>query len=100
MAVLKGPKDRQIEREDRRLVFQGWLIVIGLALAVSIYGVFMYFAVGDKGPPDWDFGIVEDIPGQSIYSTNPAIPGPAGIPQPQHVREKPPLAEIDVSKQK
>jgi len=100
MATFTGPKDREIERETGRLVIQGWLIAIGLALAVSLYGVFMYFAVGDKGPPDWDFGTVEDIPGQSIYSTHPAILGPAGIPPPQHVREKPPLAETDVSKKK
>ncbi len=100
MAIVSGPRDREIERESRGPVIRGWLFVIALALGFFIYGVTMFFIVGDKGPPDWDFGTVEDIPGQSIYSTNPAILGPAGIPEPQHVKGKPPLAEIDVSKKK
>ncbi len=100
MDAVKGPRDRQIEREDGHLVLRGWLIVIAITLAVLVNGLFMFFTIGDKGPPDWDFGTVEDIPGQSIYSTNPAIPGPAGIPQPQHVNEKPALAGMDASKKK
>jgi hypothetical protein len=46
-----------------------WLIPIGLAVGFFLWGLFIYYAVGDKGPPPWSFGIVEDIPGQSPYST-------------------------------
>ncbi len=93
-------KDEEIKAEHPRLVIQGWLFVCGLAVAFLIYGLIMFSYVGDKGPPDWDFGTVEDIPGESIYSTNPAVRGPAAIPEPQHVFEKPPLAETDVTRGK
>lgn len=46
-----------------------WLFVIALSLALLLWGLFLFFAIGDKGPPTWDFGAVEDVPGQSPYST-------------------------------
>ena len=69
---------------DRRAVVRGFLIVSLIAALFLGYGVFMYFAIGDKGPPDWDFGSIEDTPAQSIYSTGQ--PGPTW---PQHVDQKP-----------
>ena len=47
-------------------------IIVGLVIAVLflLWGLFIFFMVGDKGPPSWDFGVMEDIPGQSPYSTN------------------------------
>ena len=74
---------------------QSWFIVCGLAFLFLIYGLFMFLAVGDKGPPDWDFGSVEDIPGQSAYSTHPGAPGTIAEPEPQHVSGKPPRAELN-----
>jgi hypothetical protein len=68
----------------RRAVVQGLLIVSLIAALFLGYGVFMYFAIGDKGPPDWDFGSIEDTPGQSLYSTGQ--PGATGA---QHVSGKP-----------
>ena len=73
---------------------RGWFIVCGLALLFLIYGLFMFLVVGDKGPPDWDFAVVEDIPGQSVYSTHPGPPAKTAEPEPQHVSGKPPLAEV------
>jgi hypothetical protein len=61
---------------------RGWLIVVGVALLFLVWGLFIYFAIGDKGPPPWDFNVVKDIPGQSPVSTEPK--GAAG-PFPQHV---------------
>ncbi len=84
-------KDLEIEAEHPFLVVRGWLIVCGLALAFLIYGLVMFSVVGDKGPPDWSFGNVEDIPGESIYSTTPGVRGPSAIPEPQHVNQAPPL---------
>ena len=93
-------QDKEMEREESGKNWKGWFIVCTLAILFLIYGVFMYFVVGDKGPPDWDFGNVEDIPGQSVYSTNPAGQGPATVPEPQHVSQKPPLVELGASKEK
>ena len=93
-------QDKEMEREESKKNWKGWLIVCTLALLFLIYGVFMYFVVGDKGPPDWNFGNVEDIPGQSVYSTHPGVGGTASAPEPQHVSQKPPLAETAVPKEK
>ncbi len=75
-------------RKFSRLVFHGWLIVCGMALAFTLYGFFAFFVIGDKGPPDWDYGSVADVPGQSTYSTYP-YRGRTEQPEPQHVNEKP-----------
>ena len=93
-------QEKELEREESRKNRKGWIIVCTLAILFLIYGVFMYFVVGDKGPPDWNFGNVEDIPGQSLYSTHPAVGGTASAPEPQHVSQKPPLAETAVPKEK
>ncbi len=93
-------RDEEIESKEGRLIIRGWLVVCALAIAFFVYGMIMYSVVGDKGPPDWDFGTVEDIPGQSVYSTSPAVGGSAAVPEPQHVFQKPPLAEPDVTKEK
>jgi hypothetical protein len=46
-----------------------WLVPLAIAAVFLIWGLAIFFLVGDKGPPAWDFGVVEDIPGQSPYST-------------------------------
>lgn len=48
----------------------GFMLGIIIALLFICWGLIIFFLVGDKGPPAWDFGVVEDIPGQSPYSTN------------------------------
>ncbi len=48
----------------------GLFVSMVIAVLFLIWGLFILFMVGDKGPPAWDFGVVEDIPGQSPYSTN------------------------------
>ncbi len=47
----------------------GWIIVVAIAILFVLWGLFIFFAVGDKGPPAWDFGVIKDIPGESPYST-------------------------------
>ena len=91
---------KEIDRQEGGKNWKAWFIVCTLAVLFFIYGMFMYFFVGDKGPPGWDFGAVEDIPGQSVYSTHPAVEGAASAPEPQHVSQKPPLATIDGAKGK
>ncbi len=76
------------ERKFRRLVIQGWIIVCGLVVILVLYGFFAFFVVGDKGPPGWDFGAVQSVPGESSYSTYP-YKGRVDPPAVQHVDEKP-----------
>ena len=47
----------------------GWIIVVAIAILFVLWGLFIFSAVGDKGPPSWDFGVIKDIPGESPYST-------------------------------
>ncbi len=79
-----------------KLVFRGWLIVCGIAAAFVLYGLFAFFVIGDRQPTDWDFGAAEDVPGGSVYSTFP-YRDRAEEPEPQHVDEKPPKADIPIS---
>jgi len=86
--------------EEGKQGLRGWLIVGSMVLLFLLYGFFMYFAVGDKGPPSWDFGVVPDIPGQSSYSTHPPSQGKGTEPEPQHVSQRPSKALIEVQKEK
>jgi hypothetical protein len=69
---------------------RSWLIILAMAILFLCYGLFMFLVVGDKGPPAWDFGTVADIPGESAYSTH-SLGAPEA--EPQHVSQKPALAE-------
>jgi hypothetical protein len=75
------------------MVFHGWLIVCAIAVLFTLYGFLAYFVIGDKGPPDWDYGSLPDVPAQSEYSTYPYRGHAAVQPEPQHVDRKPKEAE-------
>jgi hypothetical protein len=93
----RAKKDTEENPEHfRGLILRGWIIVVGIALVFIIYGLFAFFVIGDKPPPDWDFGTVKDIPGESVYSTYP-YRGGTEAPEPQHVNQKPPNAVADLS---
>jgi hypothetical protein len=53
----------------KRATLRSWIIVVVMAFAFLMWGLVILFTVGDKGSPTWDFGTVEDIPGESPYST-------------------------------
>jgi len=55
--------------QERKGGLRGWIIVLAMVFLFVVWGLFIYFAVGDKGPPAWNFGVVGDIPGESPYST-------------------------------
>jgi hypothetical protein len=80
-----------MEEQDER-TFRSLVIVVAIALSFLAWGLLIFFSVGDKGSPPWDFGVVQDIPGESVYSTHPLG---APEPEPQHVSQKPPLAEAE-----
>jgi len=69
-----------------------WGIIVGIATTFLCWGLLLFFVFGDKGPPDWDYSIIPDIPGESVYSTNSAYrphglaPG-SQLVEPQHVME-------------
>ena len=59
----------------------GIWIVIALLLALIFGKGFMaFFVIGDLGQPEWNYGVIPDVPGQSPY----AVYEP--LPYPQHVR--------------
>jgi nicotinamide riboside transporter PnuC len=55
--------------QEKRTNRVGWIVVVAMAVVFILWGFFIFFAVGDKGPPSWDFGVIKDIPGESPYST-------------------------------
>ena len=89
--------DEIVHNEGGKTEVRSWLIVIALAAGFILWGLLIFFAIGDRGMPTWDFGIVEDIPGQSQYSTHsqkvaPGLvsqPFPGNMPEEQHVMEPP-----------
>jgi hypothetical protein len=85
---------------DNKTEFRSWVIIFVLAVLFVAWGLFIFFTVGDKGPPAWDFGVVEDIPGQSSYSTHPPRQGRGTEPEPQHISQKPSKISTEVQKEK
>jgi flagellar basal body-associated protein FliL len=77
------------EKGGRKGSIKLWTLVCGIALAFLAYGLIMFWYIGDKGPPDWDFGVIEDTPGKSEFSTNSDQAGSSKPPEQQHVAEKP-----------
>jgi hypothetical protein len=71
-----------------------WLAVLALAAVFLLWGLFIFFKVGVKWPPSWDFGAIPDVPGQSVYSTHPVQQDQSGRSSlhlegklvPQHVK--------------
>jgi hypothetical protein len=57
-----------------------WIVIWLLMLGILLKGHFAYNVVGDLGPPTWDFGIVQDVPGESPYAIYEKLP------YPQHVK--------------
>jgi hypothetical protein len=91
--LLPVPEDKPHgEYTFRRKVLHGWIIVCAVAILFVLYGFFAFFVIGDKGQPDWDYGSVEDVPAQSVYSTYP-YRGRVVQPEPQHVNERPSAAQ-------
>ncbi len=85
--------------EEEFSFIKTWSIITAIAAGFLAWGLLIYFVIGDKGPPGWDFSVIPDIPGQSTYSTyNPERPNglapgiePAKV-EPQHVMG--PVSEI------
>lgn len=78
------------------------LVAFGLATGFLLWGIILFYTVGDKGPPAFDYGEVPDVPGLSVYSTDTSRPlrnvppyflhEQAGL-SPQHVKDRPYILE-------
>jgi hypothetical protein len=86
--------------EDEKSPLATWSILTGIAVGFLLWGLLVFYVIGEKGPPEWDFSVIPDIPGESTYSThNPArphgrVPGPEPMPvEPQHVMGPGPEAQ-------
>ena len=61
--------DRPVVEQKDNPTIKDWLVPIAIAILFLFWGLLIFFMVGNKGQPPWDFGVVDDIPGQSPYST-------------------------------
>jgi len=83
--------EEQREEASRK----SWIIILVMAFFFLAWGVFAYWVIGEKGPHPWDFGVVEDIPGESAYSTyQPGQISGSYSSEEQHVSGKTPGAEL------
>jgi hypothetical protein len=44
---------------------RSWINISLMILFIFGMGLFAFFIVGDRGQPDWQYGTVRDVPGQS-----------------------------------
>ncbi len=81
--------------EEQESPARTWIIIFAIALVFALWGTLIYKVIGEKGPPGWDFSIIPDIPGESLYSTGTPVrphglaPGPYQFVDPQHVMGPP-----------
>ncbi|HAA05215.1 MAG TPA: hypothetical protein DCE18_17870, partial [Syntrophobacteraceae bacterium] len=71
---------RAESQDNNDNAMRSWLVLMGIAASFLVWGLLVYVSVGDKGAPNWNFGVVEDIPGQSSYSTHETKRLPSLIP--------------------
>jgi hypothetical protein len=85
---------KRFKNEEGPMV-RSWMIILAMAIFFVAWGIFAYLVIGEKGPHPWDFGVVEDIPGESAYSTYlpDQISGSYSLEE-QHVSGKTPGAEL------
>lgn len=77
--------------ENGKGAIASWFIVFGIAAFFLLWGLFIFSTVGDKGPPPWHFGVVQDIPGESPQANfgPQSVPGVGVLVPPQHVDDEP-----------
>jgi hypothetical protein len=85
---------------DNKTGIRSWVIIFVLAVLFVAWGLFIFFTVGDKGPPSWNFGVVRDIPGESPYSTHSPSRGKEIDPESQHISQNPSKAFMEAQKEK
>jgi hypothetical protein len=75
------------EYEEQTIIssFWSWVFLIVFSLMILGWGMFVEMIV-ETGPSRWDFGVLPDTPGESVYST--ALP-PADVNIPYQIQRIP-----------
>ena len=47
-------------------------VVCAIAITFFLWGMLIFYLVGASWPPPWHYGIIDDVPGQSIYAVHGA----------------------------
>lgn len=63
------PETVAMEQVENGSRLRTWALLLAVAAAIVLWGLLVFFVLGDRGPGPWDFGQVEDVPGESPYST-------------------------------
>jgi len=50
-----------------------WTLLVLLSIGIVCWCMFLMMMVMDV-PREWDFGAFQDVPAQSVYSTQPVVP--------------------------
>jgi hypothetical protein len=74
MKAIHSPDntDQQRPPEKKESFSKSWIVVVSIALFFFLWGLFIFFTVGVGLPPAWNYGVVPDVPGQSVYSVQGA----------------------------
>ena len=64
--------EHQDPQEKKESFAKSWIVVFCIALLFFLWGLFIFFTVGVGRPPAWRYGIMPDVPGQSVYSVQGA----------------------------
>ena len=68
------------ERPESHSSLWSWIILLLICAAIIGWGFLQYAFVRDA-PREWDYGVLPDAPGQSIYSTAEPAEGRKVPPQ-------------------
>lgn len=69
---LNNTSQAKIPPENEGSAAMSWVIVLAIAIAFLLWGLFIFFVVGVSWPPPWRYGTIADVPGQSVYSVRGA----------------------------
>lgn len=70
---MRKPEENLYEEFNELSLGWTWFIVVALCLYLILSGLFAHRMLPDV-PRRWDFGALDEIPGQSVYSTFPVPP--------------------------
>lgn len=61
-------------------LFRSWVNIFLMVLFILAMGGYAFAVIGDRGMPDWNYGVVADVPAESPHASYELLP------HPQHVR--------------
>ena len=59
---------------NKNLTINTWSWICFMVGLILLKGFFTFFVVGDNGQPTWNYGAIEDVPGQSPYASYQLLP--------------------------